>query len=351
MIRVDLGADAVARTRFAVSPVHSLGQLLFLLGHRPEQLGRELRRSVADAVRSQGLGLVARLLLGNRGGYTPDFLSPRPLDFACDLDGELHRITCTAPGRVAYEMRAFTECAALSGCGRRERSALVLNALDRGEQALAATVAGQLERLWQGTLRPLWPELRDRMESDIGRRADSAARSGFAAMADLLAPSLGWRDGGVDIDLGRGCRSPDHAELSGRAAADFAILTPSAFSRTAMYCLDTDGAPDKQPLTVVYPLPPAEEAGRAGLGELIGETRGRVLAELADPRTTAELAGRLYLSPATVSYHLGILHRSGLLSRTRRARQVYYQRAVIRSVPYTTSNGTSRANAAPASTA
>ena len=51
-----------------------------------------------------------------------------------------------------------------------------------------------------------------------------------------------------------------------------------------------------------------------------------MLAELSQPRSTRELAERLYLSPATVSYHLQILHRAGRVQRARSSRTVLYQR-------------------------
>jgi DNA-binding transcriptional ArsR family regulator len=86
--------------------------------------------------------------------------------------------------------------------------------------------------------------------------------------------------------------------------------------------------PHRRPAMLFYPV-----AGRA-LGaapeparrdELIGRTRARILAAVADPATTGEVAGRLRLSPSTVSYHLQILHRAGLVRRTRDVRSVLYQ--------------------------
>jgi DNA-binding transcriptional ArsR family regulator len=59
--------------------------------------------------------------------------------------------------------------------------------------------------------------------------------------------------------------------------------------------------------------------------DLIGATRARLLADLADGRTTKELAARHYLTPSTASHHLRALHRAGLLERTRQGRKVLYQ--------------------------
>ena len=65
-------------------------------------------------------------------------------------------------------------------------------------------------------------------------------------------------------------------------------------------------------------------AGRE-LAELIGRTRARTLDAVADPAATGEVAGRLRLSPSTVSYHLQIPHRAGPVRRTRDVRRVLYQ--------------------------
>ncbi|MEV5283304.1 hypothetical protein [Streptomyces sp. NPDC052811] len=130
------------------------------------------------------------MLHGNRDGYTPDFISPRPQQFESDLDTELHRIATTAPHRIGYEMQAFVNCTGISGCGEAETSPLVLRSLERGEGPLplAQVLAGQLERLWDTNLQPLWPSLRDRMEADIGHRADTMARNGFAAIGQRRLP-------------------------------------------------------------------------------------------------------------------------------------------------------------------
>ncbi|MEV4615515.1 winged helix-turn-helix domain-containing protein [Kitasatospora sp. NPDC049258] len=60
---------------------------------------------------------------------------------------------------------------------------------------------------------------------------------------------------------------------------------------------------------------------------LPGGTAPRPLPDaiLETPRTTTELAERHWLAASTVSYHLGVLHRSGLLVKTRTRHRVLYQ--------------------------
>ena len=63
------------------------------------------------------------------------------------------------------------------------------------------------------------------------------------------------------------------------------------------------------------------------LDELIGPSRATILGDLGVPRSTAELSLRHGLTRATVSHHLGVLHRAGLLVRRRHGRQVLYRRS------------------------
>ncbi|MCX4582918.1 winged helix-turn-helix domain-containing protein [Streptomyces sp. NBC_01481] len=87
--------------------------------------------------------------------------------------------------------------------------------------------------------------------------------------------------------------------------------------------------PGQWPPLVVYPLTaPSSRAHTASaeLARLVGPTRADLLTALARPASTSELAARHFLSPATVSYHLGVLRRSGLVSPIRDGRYVLYRR-------------------------
>ncbi|GAA3475570.1 winged helix-turn-helix domain-containing protein [Streptomyces yanii] len=70
----------------------------------------------------------------------------------------------------------------------------------------------------------------------------------------------------------------------------------------------------------------APAAPSAEMAQLLGSTRAGLLTALAQPASNAELAARHFLSPATVSYHLGVLHRAGLVTRSRSGGSVLYRR-------------------------
>jgi DNA-binding transcriptional ArsR family regulator len=70
-------------------------------------------------------------------------------------------------------------------------------------------------------------------------------------------------------------------------------------------------------------------AAPGGLARLIGGSRATMLADLAAPRSTTELAIRLSLSPGTTSHHLAALREAGLVTSRREGRSVLYARTPL----------------------
>jgi biotin operon repressor len=67
------------------------------------------------------------------------------------------------------------------------------------------------------------------------------------------------------------------------------------------------------------------------LTALIGESRTAILRNAELPRTTTDLARELSLSGATISVHLSILRRCGMVTSWRSGRRVLYQRTPLAS--------------------
>jgi len=65
------------------------------------------------------------------------------------------------------------------------------------------------------------------------------------------------------------------------------------------------------------------------LAALLGRTRATILTRLAVPLTTTQLVRELGQSPATISGHLSVLRRSGMVSTRRSGRMVLYRRTVL----------------------
>ncbi|MFA1537836.1 ArsR/SmtB family transcription factor [Actinomadura monticuli] len=311
MIRIDLGPDGLARTRFAISPVRAANELLFMLWHHPHLLGRQWQRRAGEALRVHRLELLAAVSGRGPYCYSPDFVSPVPEAYERTPEAELHRVAVTSMERVGREMGNALDRSGDVGTSRT----LVRNALDRGERHFAELLAGQLEQFWTAALAPHWPHIRARLEDDVAHRADAIARDGFAQMIEGLGPTVRWREGGLDIDR-------LHRR---RISAEAAVFTPTVFLHHTMYDVHKDDLAPQTPL-ISYPAISTASVPPRPLDELVGATRAWLLAELATPRSTTELAERLHLTPGTVSYHLQVLHRAGLVHRTRRSRHVLYQR-------------------------
>jgi DNA-binding transcriptional ArsR family regulator len=106
---------------------------------------------------------------------------------------------------------------------------------------------------------------------------------------------------------------------------------PSAFSASRPFVVDR---PPWQP-TLSYPARGIatlwEEAAPApdGMARLLGSSRAAMLADLAAPRSTTELARRLSVSPATASHHLSTLRGAGLVTGRREGRSILYARTPL----------------------
>ncbi|MGW7008197.1 ArsR/SmtB family transcription factor [Streptomyces sp. NPDC054933] len=323
MIRINLGAHGLGGARFAVPPLDFAADLLFLRSHAPHCLGARWRAKATETLVQQRLGLLAVVASEGPLKYAPDFLRPEPQSFQPSLDTALHQIATTPAKRIRYELSAAFGAAVWAPGSAHRPPRLLLHALERGEGNLAHRLADEMERFWRAALAPSWPSARARLEADVTARASAIARHGLADTLNHRASNLEWRDGRLTVHSPPG--SPDHLEVMLDAHA--VILVPSVFTARALFgAAESPSAPAARNPLIVYPAAPADCLAPSGEHQLIGATRAKVLAELSQPLSTAEIAQRVYLSPATVSYHLQILHRTGLVTRTRRSRHVLYQR-------------------------
>jgi DNA-binding transcriptional ArsR family regulator len=316
-MRLELGAEGLAHSRFAISPMAAAVELFAYTMRFPDELPREWFERGKAAIRVKRLRLLTVVGTAGQNGYIPDFLHPEPTAHETHSDHELHLVATASTRRIAHEITGALYGPPFSAAPVRRPSALLLEAADCGEGQLAERLAAELEQFWLAALAPHWSQMRDQMEDDIDRRSRAIARDGFAAMIGELSPTINWRDGGLDLEF-----DLPHA---GGATADSVIFLPTTFGPTPWYAIDAHDAPCHRTPLIVYPAIPATPA--APLDDLIGSTRARLLAHLATPRSTTELAELLYLSPSTVSYHLQVLHRAGLIDRIRASRRVLYVQA------------------------
>ncbi|WBB77146.1 DUF5937 family protein [Micromonospora sp. WMMD1128] len=301
---------SLSRLRLAASPVaeatHWMRVALTRSGHPVHGDPGPVARA---ALRHPDTALVAQLLTPvGQPGYMPDLLTPKPESgpSATVLERQFAAIAATPAEQVSAQVAARY--------GRRPVPPTVRAAVADG--ALATRVAAGLRRFWQEALAERWPQVRTLLDAELAERATRMAAGGVGSLLDDLHPTIHWTAGTLTVES----RFRTETTLSDTEV----VVTPSVLAWpqvTVQLC-------DARDAVLTYPAAGPPPSGRRGrLGDLVGVSRADILADLDVPRSTGELSRRHHLAPATVSYHLGVLLRSGLVRRRRDRHLVLYQRS------------------------
>ncbi|MFE3452012.1 DUF5937 family protein [Nonomuraea sp. NPDC059194] len=308
----DFSSADLARLRFAFSPVSEAVASLRML-QDPDR--HALHLPWIRAVRPRLAALDLRLLfaLVPLGPYFADFLTPPPTSPLPDVTAELELVA------AADLDEAVSEVSRLPGAD----TPVVREFLD-DPAAGVARVAAELRLYWDTALDRFWPQIRGLFESEVLRRSRQLARDGAGAMFNDLHPNITWNQGRLRVRTRAWRRS-------GPLGGDGMILVPSVF-----HWPDTIVMAEPYQPNLVYPVPGVGTVWSHGavptpdaLDALIGRTRARVLVTLSDAATTSILARRLSMAPGAVSQHLKVLLESGLVSRRRSGREVFYERSQL----------------------
>jgi DNA-binding transcriptional ArsR family regulator len=320
VVRLAVGPDDLARSRFAVSP-------LWELVHGMRALAAPRRGSPAQPwvvrARERFAGLrrtadVETVLALQPPGYGADFVVPPPIGVATTVDDLLEVVRATPLDQARHEVGL-----ALAQPGSRTLTPRVRAVLARDD--LPAYVADVLAQAWRVLLAPDWPQLRAILERDVVHRADRLAREGWAAALADVHPDLRYADGHVEL---RSRRSGAEVDLAGRGL----MLMPSVFVWPHVaYGVDLPWPP-----VLIYPArgvaalwSPGPAGAPDGLARLVGPTRAAVLAALDEPASTTQLVAALRLSVGGVGDHLAALLAAGVVTRARAGRSVLYSRTPV----------------------
>lgn len=258
-------------------------------------------------------------------GYMPDFLLPVAAGSSSSLDEELHRLV-TTPVEV---IRGELACAITGSEGTRGfDSALPLTTRlleERGEDAYLDTLAEELRIYWKAAIAPYWDGLRADLEQGFDHRARLLATDGLQAAIADMSRHFTWSGDTLLVDL------PPRDQLN---AASGLWCVSSTFMNDRILM----GSGPGDTVSIYFPTygraavavgRPLRQAASRTLTELLGATRAALLADLDIAHTTADLARRHKLAAGTVSHHLGILYKAGLLDRGRDGKQVLYRRSPL----------------------
>ncbi|MGI5213464.1 DUF5937 family protein [Plantactinospora sp. CA-290183] len=319
MIRLRMGLADVARMRFAFSPLAEVIESLYQLSSgRVSPLHQGWLEATRDGLRGVDMALLGAVVPAH--AYVADFLFAAATD-ADTIDDQLRLVA----GSPVPAIRADLEMVWGRGSMPAPARALVAEGA-----AGARRLADALWRYWSVAIEPHWRELRAVLDDDVAYRAGRLTGGGVDALLSSLHPEISVRGEILRIDKPR--HSVDH-DLAG----DGLVLVPSVF---AWPNLLVDKAPGR-PASLVYACRGigALWGGDSrdvdydddALGALLGHSRAAILSRLALPKSTTDLARELGQSAPSVSFHLSVLRRNGLVTSWRSGRRVLYRRTSLAS--------------------
>jgi DNA-binding transcriptional ArsR family regulator len=336
-IRIETDAVTLARSRLATSPAVEVEATL--RGRQggaatPQHARTWYSRSLAR-LDSWTLDLLHALVpLDHR--YVPDFLTPHPGQPRETRDGMVAAIATTSEEEIAYQLDfafdgrpvhpefvAQFESREQYLAWRRRPPELLTTLLAKGERVLASEAAEAFGRFFDAAIAEDWSRVSAVLDADIAYRADLMTTHGLAAMLESLGDDLEWDGQALSI--------PRPFDAVVDWADDGVLFWPcTAHVGPLVYAAERPRTPAltyaARGTAMLWSPPPSRVDNSAAVGDLIGTTRVDILRHLGhDPRTTRELSGLLPHSAGTISYHLGVLRRSGLVTSRRSGRGVVYR--------------------------
>ncbi|WP_426506388.1 helix-turn-helix domain-containing protein [Dactylosporangium sp. McL0621] len=191
MVTIGLSASAVARIRFAISP---LWETIASLRVLRDPGGHAIHLPWAARVRQLDVSRLAGLV-SPTPGYIPDFLTPTPPGPFPGLEEELAVLAATPADVIEAQSGA---------------------ALDPERLAQA------LREYFAAAIAPDWPRIRGLLEAEVYARARSLAADGVGGLLNDLHANVSFADGTLSV-LQRWCTADDV-----RDGGDL-VLVPSVF--------------------------------------------------------------------------------------------------------------------------
>lgn len=274
---------------------------------------RHTRRVLSDAELAQDVALLAAL--SPPSDYFPDFLTPA--GHTGDFNAGVEEVLSTGKRRLRAEVgRLGVNPGTVSGW---------LDDVCAGRPAALRRLGTAMRRYHKIALAPFAAEASALAAGDIAGHAQNSLAHGIEAVLTSLGPGARWQPPVLEVDY----PVEQSLHLEGRGLH----LVPSFFGVLHPISL---ADPQLQPV-LVYPVHrddrwrPGETRGFAvdALGELMGETRARLLRLLDGELTTTALADLARTSPSTVSRHTAALRHSGLVTTRRLGGSVRHKRTAL----------------------
>lgn len=316
MIEFHLDVDVLGNARFAFSPLAELGSSLRLLGQpRPAHLHTPWLRQVRPRLSEVDIDLL--LAMAPPGRWAPEFLFPLATGPQTTLESQLQTLTTTAAETLRESLTKVWEGGDLPGRAR--------DLLAAGPRA-PAILAEALWEYWDVAIAPYWSRMCGVLEGDVSHRAAMSLNEGLLGLLADLHPEVTLHGHTMRID------KPHHADATYEGSR--LTLLPSVFVWPNL--IIGHSSPGAFELTyaargVGRVWEDVEGVARTGdtLGALLGRTRGTILAMVAVPMSTTQIAHTLGQSPGSINQHLSVLRDGGMVRSWRSGRSVLYQQSAL----------------------
>jgi DNA-binding transcriptional ArsR family regulator len=315
MIRLRLSSTVLARMRFAYSPLAEVAKSLYMINSGTIH---PLHRGWYERVRSD-LGRVDRELLRAvvpPGGHVAEFLFVGATATTTTIEEQLQLVAEWPQEHFMSELAQ-----ARRGVGP---SIAVRRLVELGADG-PRRVADALEQYWSIALAPYWPQLRAVLDADVAYRVGKLARGGIAELMQDLHPSVELTEHAIRV----ASLAEDEVDAGGLTLVPCVFIWPRLWVEIGLAGEPSLTYGARGVGALWQEIDGASEEDEDALGALLGRTRAEILVSLRLPRSTTDLARSLRLTPPTVSSHLAILRRGGLITSWRSGRRVLYQRTAV----------------------
>ncbi|MBP2476692.1 DNA-binding transcriptional ArsR family regulator [Crossiella equi] len=241
-------------------------------------------------------------------GYCPDFLTPAAS--ATEIDEGIDALLDTPE----HELR--TDLAEFAGS---HPTPLWFRRVGEGDKRALRSLTSAVHSYFKACVAPHWKLVRRTVARDRVRRADTVRAGGTDLLLSTLHPSVRWRNPVLEVDF----PVDQDLHLDGRGLR----LVPSFFCNG----MPTTYKDPTRPPVLVYSITHYDPLTAKGtedspvLSALLGETRARMLAAVADAEcNTSELARRTGAALASASQHATVLRNAGLIWSRKSGRSVVH---------------------------
>lgn len=322
MVDLLLSSLDVGTVRFATSRAHEIAMSLRALQHDATGLHRAWVRSTKERLAEHPeVDMAVLLALVPPSGFIADMLTPTLPVQPTSIRTEIDAIRGLDPLLLVADAVTLQDVAA----GRGPEIDRALRDLLLAPGAGVRRVADAVEGYWEVALADRWPMIQRLLDADIATRSARLAQRGLRALIPELNPRVTMLPDRLRIE-------PAALDLGELPPGRGLVLNPSVFAAPR----GVVGLSEPFVPTIVYHalgvgnLWAADEVDEEhALDDVVGRTRAQLLRAVGVPASTTELAGLLGLSGGTVSEHLAILRRAGLVDAARSGRAVLYRRTPV----------------------